>query len=522
MREQPTEPAGNGICVAHGYGLKIYVNRGHLIVHDGIGDERKTRRYHRVTSKLSRLVLVGHTGYITLDALRWLHDINAALIHVDADGWVLTTSTMSGPLHSAMRREQALGETSAAGVEVARGFLGPKVAGQLALLGDLPGGERARDAVSRSLQRITAADDVGTLVAAEADAAAAYWDAWAGLRVSIGSSGSDRLPEHWQTFRTRHSLLGSGPRLACDPPNAILNYLYALLEGEARLACHMVGLDPLIGIFHTDRRARSSLALDAIEAVRPIADAYVLAMITQRTLDREDFVETRKGTCRLSPACAVRLANTLDTWRHHIAPVVEAAATAFAESAARPVTIATRLTGARRRAAWDRRKPERKHRQPAAATPALANACRNCGAHLPDRRRRYCDACRTHRWRQDATRGRESAGEVLARLRAEQRDPAHGGRAAEIRGRKNAAHQRAVQEWQGDRPDPSVFTTEILPALRHVSIGELVVKTGLSEHYCSLIRLGKKVPHPRHWEAFRSAVDATAGRPGSSTPSGNQ
>jgi hypothetical protein len=30
--------------------------------------------------------------------------------------------------------------------------------------------------------------------------------------------------------------------------------------------------------------------------------------------------------------------------------------------------------------------------------------------------------------------------------------------------------------------------------------------TGLSEHYCSLIRLGKAVPHARHWEAFREAA----------------
>jgi hypothetical protein len=43
-----------------------------------------------------------------------------------------------------------------------------------------------------------------------------------------------------------------------------------------------------------------------------------------------------------------------------------------------------------------------------------------------------------------------------------------------------------------------VFRSEILPGLRHKPIGELVAATGLSEHYCSLIRLGKKVPHPRH------------------------
>ena len=54
-----------------------------------------------------------------------------------------------------------------------------------------------------------------------------------------------------------------------------------------------VGLDPLLGIFHTDKRYRASLSLDAMEAVRPVVDAYVLAMLTQRRLSRHDFVETR-------------------------------------------------------------------------------------------------------------------------------------------------------------------------------------------------------------------------------------
>jgi hypothetical protein len=95
---------------------------------------------------------------------------------------------------------------------------------------------------------------------------------------------------------------------------------------------------------------------------------------------------------------------------------------------------------------------------------------------------------------------------VLAQLRAEQRDPAHGGRAAQIRGRKNAAHQAAVRDCQGERPDPAVFARETLPGLRSVPIGVLVAATGLSDHYCSLIRLGKKVPHARHWEVLREVA----------------
>jgi hypothetical protein len=91
----------------------------------------------------------------------------------------------------------------------------------------------------------------------------------------------------------------------------------------------------------------------------------------------------------------------------------------------------------------------------------------------------------------------------------EQRDPAHGGRAAETRGRKNAAHQAALREWKGERPDAAVFINEILPGSQGLPIGELVTATGLSEHYCSLIRLGKKTPHPRHWQVLQSLTSAS-------------
>src|SRR5439155_2485958 len=71
-----------------GFGLSIAVERGHLLVSDGIADERRHGRLHRATSKLTRLVILGHSGFITLDALRWLRDVGAAVIQIDRDGVV--------------------------------------------------------------------------------------------------------------------------------------------------------------------------------------------------------------------------------------------------------------------------------------------------------------------------------------------------------------------------------------------------------------------------------------------------
>lgn len=143
----------------------------------------------------------------------------------------------------------------------------------------------------------------------------------------------------------------------------------------------------------------------------------------------------------------------------------------------------------------------------AARLPPISSRCVDCGISLGDRRRRYCDRCREIRWNKNANRGRAVAGEVLARLRAGERDPAHGGQAAIVRGRQNAAHQKAVREWVGPRSDPEEFRRAIFPGLRTLTIASLQQATGLSPHYCSLIRLGKRIPHVRHWQALASVSE---------------
>src|SRR3954451_12076444 len=136
--------------------------------------------------------------------------------------------------------------------------------------------------MARALTEIERAASIDELLAAEAAAAAAYWDAWSSVPVPFGMADQQRVPEHWLTFGQRHSTLTRSTRAATNPANAILNYLYALLEAETTLALQTVGLDPGLGFFYADRDGRASLALDVMEAARPTVDAYLLAMLRQR------------------------------------------------------------------------------------------------------------------------------------------------------------------------------------------------------------------------------------------------
>jgi hypothetical protein len=97
------------------------------------------------------------------------------------------------------------------------------------------------------------------------------------------------------------SPLTGGPPLAANPPNAVLNYLYALLEGEATLATRMVGLDPGLGVLHADQLNRDSLAADRMEPVRPIVDRFVLGLLTDRVF-RRDVLPAIQGVPLREPA----------------------------------------------------------------------------------------------------------------------------------------------------------------------------------------------------------------------------
>ncbi len=493
--------AEKGIVVAAGFGVKLYVERKHLVLDDGVGARRRVRRYSRATSKLKRVVVLGHSGFVTLEALRWLSDVGAAFVHIDRDGELVTCSAAEGSDRPALRRAQALAATNEAGLEIAREVLSQKVAGQLALSEALPAEEAAQFAAAEALEATRSATSIDALLTAEASAASAYWDAWRTLGLRFAARERDRLPEHWLSFGQRHSPLTGSSRLAANPANAILNYLYSLLEAEATLACRTVGLDPGIGVWHRDRRSRDSLALDLMEACRPAVDAYLLRLIRERTFRSRDFIESRQGNCRILPPLVRELATTAETWRDRIGPVVEAVAQRMADAGSELGELPTPLTSSKRQTAWDERRVRpSKGRLKTASVP---KACTDCGRPLTGTRK-SCDACLRSRFEDRREVGRAAASAVLAELRHDGRDPAHGGEAGRRRGRKNAVHQEAVRAWNSrhGQPDPAVFVEEIAPRLHELPTRSVADATGLSDHYSSLIRLGKRVPHPRHWPAL--------------------
>src|SRR4029450_1085359 len=82
-------PRNQSVLIVDGHGISLTVSYGHLIVRDGLGPRRRLRRLTRAQRTVKGITVLGRSGIVTLDALRWCPDPGISLIQLDPDGQVL-------------------------------------------------------------------------------------------------------------------------------------------------------------------------------------------------------------------------------------------------------------------------------------------------------------------------------------------------------------------------------------------------------------------------------------------------
>jgi CRISPR-associated endonuclease Cas1 len=491
-----------GILVLSGYGLDVRVWRGRLRVADGVGRNRREAIVHRATGRLRRLVVLGHTGAISLEAIRWLADVGAGYIQTDADGRVLASFGPSGTDRPGLRRAQARAIDTPMGIAIARQLIAEKIEAQARTLSGCEAVEftdQTLETFRDATARLHVAVDREQVRLAEATAAAAYWSALAGVPVRFARRDAVTVPRHWLTVGPRSSPMTGGPRLAANPANALLNYLYALLEGEASIAARVVGLDPGLGFLHADQMNRDSLSADLMEPVRPNVDRYVLDLITRRSFAADDFYETRQGVCRVTPPLAREMAETLPDWRALVGRVAEDAARWLDGDHSDSRQLATPLSGRNRsrgRTEMARRPQQDRH-------PTIRSTCEWCGGEVAPGRRTCSPPCLAELETANRPAFVRAGTDALVLLRATgwKRQLTDAGRARIGSNPGNGA--AAARLWQRNQPWPAdlgAFTREVWPRLRDVEPQVLARATGLSVGYCRRIIKGEAVPHPMWWE----------------------
>jgi hypothetical protein len=292
----------------------------------------------------------------------------------------------------------------------------------------------------------------------------------------------------------------------------MLNYLYALLEVETRLALISRGLDCGLALFHADTANRQSLAADVMEPVRPHVDAYVLNLARTRTFAARDFCEMRDGACRLSSTMTHELAATMPTWAQLVAPYAEAVARRIGQLAKAGLGPAHPATSMERARVKIRVRPIAAPPLPKAAATmpisALHNACKDCGTRLTVRKRVYCDPCaEANRVTLLKTnlRGFIAAGHAkVAKMRAEGQDPTNTIEVRKLHSKTAMQKRRAQKAWRDDGSLEGIdFRRDVLPGLERIPVKMIAEAMTSSISHASKVRCGGLTPHRRHWKTLQ-------------------
>ncbi len=482
----------HGVLTLVGYGIRVCVERGHLVVADGIGTERHHYRLPRVGHRLKRLVIVGSDGLVTLAALKWLKDQDASLVFLERSGKALCVTSPVASSESKLRRAQALAASNGVGLEICRTLIDAKLQGQERVLRERLNCQSTADAIARFRNKLGEAESLDAIRNLEGNAAASYFREWRDLPVAWPKADLHKIPDHWRSVGSRQSPLTGGPRLAVTPVHAILNYCFSLLEAEARLAISALGLDAGLGLgLHTDTANRDSLAFDILEPVRPQVETWLLDWIAREPLRKGDFFETAKGNCRLMSQICAKLSQTVPTWGKLVAPWAEYVARTLWKEAR---SGGTRTSSPPTRLTQQRRIEAKGNVWIAAVEPAKNDhLCRGCGKKIKEARS-HCAHCAvataTERLVNAARIGRLAAQTPEARKKHAESERRH----ALARSSWDAASQPA---WLTN----DLFAQRIQPMLTKVSNSAIRSQIGVSCWYAGRIRQGHR-PHPRHWLAL--------------------
>ena len=246
---------------------------------------------HARIGNTSHVALYGNV-HVTSSALRTLMDRNIPVLFFTYGGWYQGRTVASDSKNVQLRIAQ-LEATQSPNLclRLARGFVASKILNCRTLL--RRNCTEPNPVVLSELKQLAKkardADNLGSLLGIEGTAARVYFGQFTGM-IKVDHAGAFDLD-------------GRNRRPPRDPINALLSYCYSLLAKELLIAVTAVGLDSMLGFYHSVHFGRHGLALDLMEEFRPvIADSVVINVLNTNVVQPDDFIRAANAVTLTNPA----------------------------------------------------------------------------------------------------------------------------------------------------------------------------------------------------------------------------
>lgn len=244
-----------------------------------------------ISCKKVSSILISTSAYVTTDAIKLAMENNIDIIFLDEFGNPFSRVWHSkiGSTTLIRRCQLEIAETED-GLKLALSWIVRKIENQIDLLKRLRTTRPHKSAeitsyieklktYKESLENITGTIDEkrGKILGLEGNAGRVYFECISFL-----------MPD-------RYKFSGRSRNPAKDEFNALLNYAYGILYSKVEKSCIIAGLDPYIGILHTDNYNKKSLVFDLIENYRIWADETVINLFASRLVKQEQFNKLHNG-----------------------------------------------------------------------------------------------------------------------------------------------------------------------------------------------------------------------------------
>lgn len=181
------------------------------------------------------------------------------------------------------------------GVRLAREWVGTKIDQQAMLLRDL-----ARTRPDRTDELSAIADKLDKIAEIVSSIENATLDELRGSLMGLeGVAGRQYFDGLSLALPERFRFQGRSRSPSKDEFNCLLNYAYGVFYSLVERACLLSGLDPAIGLVHTDNYNKLSLVFDLIELFRVHAERVVVNLVAARRIKPELF-DQKDGGFRLN------------------------------------------------------------------------------------------------------------------------------------------------------------------------------------------------------------------------------
>jgi len=289
-----------------GFGVSLSVDRARLMVRNGFCDpdvEPERFEIQPRNAHFDSVVIDGHSGNISLDAIKWLMRHDIPLFILDYNGTLLSSTLPREPVNGPLKIAQVEAyKDPAKRFYMAKKLVEAKAQRTLDVMkwltaryGAIP--VTVQSNLSGELERLSQCADLPRLRSIEGRIADTYWRYL--RRVLPAKLGfTSRMHETHQMN-------------ASDPFNALLNYGYAILETQCRKALNSVGLEPTVGFLHEARQTKYPLVYDLQEPYRWLVDTTVISCLESCRFGKKDFYRMDNYVLRLTPEAARRLIDAL-------------------------------------------------------------------------------------------------------------------------------------------------------------------------------------------------------------------